>query len=113
MLITRRDQEIINDIITSVEEVSGISRKNFINKKTKTSIIILLRQITTYMLREYADMGLQEIAFLVGKYHHSTVIHNLKKVEAIKSFPNMYKKEYALLQDIIDNYDGQKNEESI
>ena len=113
MLITRKDQEVINNIINAVEDVSGISRKNFINKKTKTSIIILLRQITIHMLREYAEMGLEEIGFLVGNYHHSTIIHNLKKVKTIQDYPHIYKKEHALLEDIIKEYNGQKNERSI
>ena len=113
MLITKQDFQLLEEILFSIEEASGISRKFFIKKRTKTSLAILLRQIAIYMLRNEGAFGVAEIGHLVGGYHHSTIIHNIKKMEQMIQFPNIYKKEISMYNEVMKEYNGQQDKETV
>jgi len=67
-----------DEIIDVVLEFYKISREDLLGSKRKKSIVIP-RQICVYLLRKYTDLSLKEIAEIMRRKDHSTIIHAIKK----------------------------------
>ena len=66
-------------IAESVCEHFGVKLANIASKK-KNAECVLPRQIIMYLCREYTDATLDQIAKILGKKDHSTVIYGEKKI---------------------------------
>lgn len=67
-------------ILESVSSYYGVSTDDIISKK-RNADIVLPRQIFMYLCREMTDMTLINIATILDKKDHSTVLHGIKKIE--------------------------------
>ena len=68
-------------IINVVAEHFGV-RPDDISSKKRNSEFVQPRQVVMYLCRELTDVSLNNIAKLLGKKDHTTIIHGINKVEA-------------------------------
>ena len=68
-------------IINVVAEHFGV-RPEDISSKKRNSEFVQPRQVVMYLCRELTDVSLNNIAKLLGKKDHTTIIHGINKVEA-------------------------------
>jgi chromosomal replication initiator protein len=52
-----------------------------IQSKKKNATLVVPRQVIMYICREYTDATLEQIAKLLGKRDHSTVMHGVKRIK--------------------------------
>lgn len=67
-------------IIKMVAEHYGVSSDDITSKK-RNSEFVLPRQVVMYLCRELTATSLQNIARLLGKKDHTTIIHGINKIE--------------------------------
>ena len=67
-------------ILEAVSSYYSVSTDDIISKK-RNADIVLPRQIFMYLCREMTDMTLINIATILDKKDHSTVLHGIKKIE--------------------------------
>ncbi len=79
------------DIIITVCEKFGISQREIIGTK-RTNRIVLPRQIAMYMLRKDLNLPLMEVANILKRKDHTTVLHAVDKIEKLIE-NDMYLKE--------------------
>lgn len=68
-------------IINVVADHFGV-RPDDISSKKRNSEFVQPRQVVMYLCRELTDVSLNNIAKLLGKKDHTTIIHGINKVEA-------------------------------
>lgn len=68
-------------IIEVVAEHFGVNSDDITSKK-RNSEFVLPRQIVMYLCRNIIEISLADIAKLLGKKDHTTVIHGIKKITA-------------------------------
>ncbi len=68
-------------IINVVAEHFGV-KPDDISSKKRNSEFVQPRQVAMYLCRELTDISLKNIATLLGKKDHSTIIHGIEKIEA-------------------------------
>ena len=68
-------------IINVVAEHFGVKPEDISSKK-RNSEFVQPRQVVMYLCRELTDVSLNNIAKLLGKKDHTTIIHGINKVEA-------------------------------
>jgi len=68
-------------IVNVVAEHFGV-RPDDISSKKRNSEFVQPRQVVMYLCRELTDVSLNNIAKLLGKKDHTTIIHGINKVEA-------------------------------
>ena len=56
-------------------------RSSNIQSKKKNATLVVPRQVIMYICREYTDATLEQIAKLLGKRDHSTVMHGVKRIK--------------------------------
>ena len=105
---TKMDLEIRENILTSIEEVSGIPREYWEHYRTKKPTEILLRKIYIFMMYQFTDKTKNEIRELVGFKNHASVISSINEIMSWKKNPEKYEKKAKLLNQILENY-GQKH----
>lgn len=69
-----------NSIIQVVCEQFGVREEDIISKKRDAEIVVP-RHIIMYLLRKYTEIPLGNIAVLLNRNDHSTVLHACKKME--------------------------------
>lgn len=67
------------DTITEVSKYFSISKKDLLGE-SRTTTIVLPRQILMYLLRTHLRLPLEEVGRLVGGRDHTTVMHAVKKI---------------------------------
>jgi chromosomal replication initiator protein len=67
-------------ILRVVCEHYDVRASNIISRKKNASLVIP-RQIIMYICREYTDATLENIARLLGKKDHSTVMYGVDKIK--------------------------------
>ncbi|MBQ1172275.1 MAG: chromosomal replication initiator protein DnaA [Lachnospiraceae bacterium] len=67
-------------IVKVVAEHFGVSQEDIISKK-RNSEYVIPRQICMYMIREYTTTSLDNIAKMLNKKDHTTILHGCKKIE--------------------------------
>jgi len=97
------------NIVKTIEEITGVHRKKFLFKGDRTADSILIRGIYMYMCRTKLKWTLQKIAQSMKYTDHSTIINGVNKVNNWKDIPHMYSRELELLEVIEETY-GQKYE---
>jgi chromosomal replication initiation ATPase DnaA len=115
LLITKQDKLISFDIFQTIEDVTGISQRMFINNRTRTRRIVMLRQISAYLMDQYSTMSLKDIGYLLGGFDHSTIIHSRELVNDWMNNPKFYSSEYSIItqcQNILSEKYGQSNQNS-
>jgi chromosomal replication initiator protein len=70
------------DILTGVCEKFGISQREIIGEK-RTNKIALPRQVAMYMLRKDLNLPLTEVANILKRKDHTTVLHAVDKIEKL------------------------------
>ena len=68
-------------IVKVVAEHFGITQEDIISKK-RNSEFVIPRQICMYMIREYTTTSLESIAKMLNKKDHTTILHDVKKIES-------------------------------
>jgi chromosomal replication initiation ATPase DnaA len=111
LLITKQDKLISFEIFQTLEEVSGIDQRMFINNRGRTRRVVMLRQISAYLMGQYTTMSLKDIGFLLGGFDHSTIIHSKELVTDWLDNPKFYPTEYSIItecQNILSEKYGQR-----
>ena len=102
--------EIYDNILESMESVTGVHRNFFRIRRSRRSTEITLRYILVHFLHQYVpSWTLEQIAWKTGMGDHSSVIHALKKVNEWKDVPQIYRSEIDILNKIEKDY-GQRIE---
>lgn len=71
-----------NDVIKNVCSYYKI-RPSYLKGNTRVANIILPRQIAMYILREYLKLRFTEVAFLLKRKDHTTVMHATEKISRL------------------------------
>ena len=66
-------------IINVVSEHFGVKPEDIVSKK-RTADLALTRQIVMYLCREYTDLSYQNIAKILNKKDHTTIIHGVNTI---------------------------------
>ena len=69
------------DVIRAVANYYDV-KASHIRGSERTENLAMARQITMYLLREEIRLKLEEIAFILKKKDHTTVIHGVNKIKA-------------------------------
>jgi len=101
-----------NDIVSSIEEVTGINKRQFQNKGSRTADNIMIRAIFMYMCRTELKWTYQKIAQHMGYLDHSTIINGIRKVSYWLELPKLYERETDLLN-MITEYYGQEYKDAV
>jgi len=67
------------DIIRAVIKETGVSLKN-IKQDNRKKQVVLARHLIMYLLKINTDMPYDDIAHLLGKKDHTTVMHGVQKI---------------------------------
>ena len=87
-------------IINIVAEHFGV-RPEDISSKKRNSEFVQPRQVVMYLCREMTDVSLNNIAKLLGKKDHTTIIHGINKVEAEMSTNEEFRNKMDIIKKII------------
>ena len=79
-----------NDIITIVEEYTGIN----IREQTRKREVSDARQIAIYLIKENTSLSYRQIACACGLQSHSTAWHACNQVKNHMSFNHDFKNKY-------------------
>lgn len=83
---------IPQDIVKAICSFYNI-RVSHLRGESRVVTIVLPRQITMYILRTYLKMRLEEIAYLLKRKDHTTVIHAVDKISNLMMKDALVKKE--------------------
>ena len=76
-------------IINIVSEDFGVNPEDITSKK-RSAEFVLPRQVCMYLCRNLVDISLHDVASILNKKDHTTVIHGIKRIEAdIKTNPHL------------------------
>ena len=64
------------------------------NQKSRRTLDVEIRQFTAYILKNIKNISMQEIAKIMGKKSHSTIIHSIKSVNNQLETDKKYKERY-------------------
>ena len=67
-------------IMRVVCEHYDVRSSNILSRK-KNAAVVVPRHVIMYICREYTDATLEQVAYLLGKRDHSTVIHGVEKIK--------------------------------
>lgn len=88
--------EIILNTVCYGYEIKPIA----IRAKNRQSNIREARQLVAYLIREYTDLSLPKVGFVINR-DHTTVIHSIKVVRNEIEFNKDYRRKYELIDEII------------
>ena len=89
-------------IVKVVAEHFGVSQEDIISKK-RNSEYVIPRQICMYMIREHTTTSLDNIAKMLNKKDHTTILYGCKKIEnEMEKILAKYESEKAKIQEKID-----------
>ena len=80
MIYPNKPKEITPDLILSVVSEHFGVKKDDITSKKRNSEYVLPRQIIMYLCRELISMPYQEIADLLNKKDHTTIMHGYNNI---------------------------------
>lgn len=87
-------------IISVVSEVFNIYPKD-IKGKRRTSHIALARQTVMYILREELELSLEQIARIVNRKDHTTVLHACSKIEELSANDSRMQERLVKCKDLL------------
>lgn len=88
------------DIIKTVCSFYNI-KPSHLKGDTRKSNIALARQVVMYILRKELNMNLEEVAYIVKRKDHTTVMHAVAKVQSMAMKDNTFREELdAILQSV-------------
>jgi chromosomal replication initiator protein len=83
-IVSHSERRITMDmIVKAVTEEFGL-RPGQLKEKTNAKIVSYPRQIAMYLVKELTSASLPEIGRSFGGKHHTTVLHSVKKIEAMR-----------------------------
>lgn len=109
----RRARIIIRDVC----EKMGVSKAELVTRKTRQSIFIFSKMLTTYFIRKHTDLTFSNIAEFIWHGpgpapHHSTIIHLCKvcqdMIDSFQSKHDFYRKYTILSQAFVEIFDNQE-----
>ena len=69
--------------------------------RTKRRAYVLPRQLAMYIVRQLTGWSLQEIGREFGNRHHSTVLHSIDKIEAMRHSDEALNRTISQLMDAV------------
>jgi chromosomal replication initiator protein len=78
----RRATTSAEDVVEAVARHYEVQEKD-LKGRQRTRDIVVPRQVAMYLLREETDISLEEIGRAIGGRDHTTVMHGIKKIEAM------------------------------
>lgn len=77
--------QLKNKYLSTIDALNIVSRElqipiHLIHLNSRKREIITARQITHLILRKYSKLSITSIGQLIGKKHHSTVLHSCKNI---------------------------------
>ena len=72
-----------DEIIDVVSGYYKVPKQQILGKRRNKSIVVP-RQMCIFLIRNYTDLSLQEIADKINRKDHSTIIHAIKRIEELK-----------------------------
>ena len=91
------------DILITVCEKFGISQREIIGEK-RTNKIALPRQVAMYMLRKDLNLPLTEVANILKRKDHTTVLHAVDKIEKLMNTDIYIKDEISDIRSSLDRF---------
>lgn len=92
-------------ITEALEEVIDVPREYWEMMRTKKDTEVMIRQIYIYLLNKYTSYSQQAIADLTGLKNHTTVIRNLRVVDAWLNAPEDYPEQMSIINKTIELYE--------
>ena len=108
-MLTKQNEKKLEDVLTVIEEVTGIAPHLYMAVKSRETIYVTLRQITAYCLKEYTSITLKGIGIIQGGRDHSSIIHSINVVTQWLDGAPGYTHEKKLVESIMKEY-GEKCE---
>jgi chromosomal replication initiator protein len=71
-----------NDVIKTVCSYYNV-KQSHIKGPTRTSNIVMPRQVIMYILREELGLKLEDVAYILKRKDHTTVIHATDKIKGL------------------------------
>lgn len=87
---SKRERIKISDVVKQVAESFGVKIKD-IKGPRRTKDIALARQVAMHILREAYGYKLEEIASLLGRSDHTTVMHAVDKIQSMMLTDSVFK----------------------
>jgi len=84
------------DIIKTVCSFYNI-KQTHLKGKDRSSKIALTRQITMFLLRTELDLNLEEVAYIIKRKDHTTVIHAVNKIQSMLIKDTSFKEEVDMI----------------
>ncbi len=88
------------DIIKTVCSYYDI-KQSHIKGKSRASKIALTRQIAMYLLRTELDLNLEEVAYIIKRKDHTTVIHAVNKIQSMLIKDTSFKEEIDMIMNSV------------
>ncbi|MBQ9142256.1 MAG: chromosomal replication initiator protein DnaA [Lachnospiraceae bacterium] len=82
IIYPNKPKEITPTLIKNVVAEHFGVKPDDISSKKRNSEFVLPRQVVMYLCKELTDASLSNVAKLLGKKDHTTIIHGIKKIEA-------------------------------
>lgn len=100
---TKRDGVLLDTIIKIVAKHFSVPLSDIRSKKRHQDIAVV-RQVAFYMMKKLSTCSLQAIGNYIGGRDHSTVIHAISKVEALRESNTSFAQKLKIIeQEIIAN----------
>lgn len=81
-----------NDVIKTICSYYNI-RPTHLRGQTRSSSVVLPRQLAMYILRNYLNLKLDEVAYFLKRKDHTTVLHATEKLSRMMTKDPLFKKE--------------------
>ena len=112
LLLTKQNERALENVLTVIEEVTGVPPHLYMAVKSRETTHVTLRQITAYCLKEYTSITLKGIGIIQGARDHSSIIHSIKVVTSWLEGAPGYGHEKKLVESIMKHY-GEKCEVAV
>jgi chromosomal replication initiator protein len=96
--ISKRKSISIPNLIKNVATSFGI-KPNEIKGKKRTKDVALARQVCMYILREELNFKLEEIATVLGRKDHTTVMHGIDRVKSLRMTEESFREQVIAIVD--------------
>ena len=100
--VQRNKRIVLTEIL---EEIIDVPREYWEVKRTKKDHEVVVRQIYIYLLHKYVGYNYQMIADICGLKNHSTILRNLRVVDAWLNTPDMYPYQNEIIKKTIEQYE--------
>ena len=101
LVLTRQDRRLAFEVFDIISSVTNVPHETFVGNRTRKNTVVILRQISSYLLKRFTSLSQAEIGNVLGGYDHSTVIHSIKTVNNWLESPKIYKTETRIIDECV------------